>query len=140
MIIQYETYKKLMTQLNPVFPEKGGLLGGKNGIITCFEKDKSAITNTANQYTPNIYYLNMILSRWNIDCIEFYGIVHTHPYAQEELSNDDIDYISKIMQAMPKKIRSLYFPIVTDEQTIISYKISLKHNSIIIINDAVSLI
>ena len=63
-----------MTQLNPVFPEKGGLLGGKNGIITCFEKDKSAITNTANQYTPNIYYLNMILSRLNFMVL----FIHTH--------------------------------------------------------------
>ena len=140
MIIQYETYKKLLSQLNPVFPEKGGLLGGKHGIITCFEKDKSVVTTVSNQYIPNVNYLNMILSRWDNTCTEFYGIVHTHPYAQEKLSSDDVKYIYTIMQAMPRTISSLYFPIVTDANKMISYKISLKDNRIQIMNDSVSLI
>ena len=58
-------------------PEIGGILGGKNGVVTCHVLDYGKTGGSPCSYTPNIAYLNRKIEEWFKDGIEFMGIFHT---------------------------------------------------------------
>ena len=52
-------------------PEIGGILGGKNGVVTCHVLDYGKTGGSPCSYTPNIAYLNRKIEEWFKDGIEF---------------------------------------------------------------------
>lgn len=110
-------------------PEIGGILGGKNGVVTDIVIDnRNAVSNKAI-YIPNIDFLNSKIEKWEKQNIEFYGIFHTH-FSDNTLSKDDRINIEKIMYSMPKSIIKLYFPIVIPQKEMIAYVAERKNNKI----------
>lgn len=92
-------------------PERGGLIGGKNGVVTEFFLDESVGSTTEAIYEPNIKMLNDVLANWFNNDIEFYGIVHSHPKNESELSSGDVEYIERIMINSELGVER-YFPLV----------------------------
>jgi hypothetical protein len=85
-------------------PEIGGILGGKNGVVTCHVLDYGKTGGSPCSYTPNIAYLNRKIEEWFKDGIEFMGIFHVHFGGAESLSPGDKLYIGQILEAMPEEI------------------------------------
>ena len=56
-------------------PEIGGILGGKNGVVTCHVLDYGKTGGSPCSYTPNIAYLNRKIEEWFKDGIEFMCIL-----------------------------------------------------------------
>lgn len=109
--------------------EIGGILGGKNGVVTDVVIDnRNAVLNKAI-YIPDIDFLNFKIEEWEKQNIEFYGIFHTH-FCDSALSNDDRINIEKVMYSMPKSIIKLYFPIVIPQKEMIAYVAERKNNKI----------
>ena len=121
-------------------PETGGILGYYNGIIQNFYFDCENTEYSYAVYTPSVNRLNRIIEHWIKSEIRFCGLFHSHPVNQELLSNVDIDYITIVMQSMPKSISELFFPIVIPKSHIISYRAVKHHNKINIINDDIEVI
>lgn len=99
-------------KLRIVPPEKGGIIGSKNGIVCAYCLDDGAVQNERYVYVPNIEMLNRVIVQWAEKGIRFAGIFHSHPYPQTELSIADEEYIEKIMEAMPESVSELHFPVV----------------------------
>ena len=78
-------------------PEIGGILGGKNGVVTCHVLDYGKTGGSPCSYTPNIAYLNRKIEEWFKDGIEFMGIFHVHFGGAESLSPGDKLYIGQIL-------------------------------------------
>ncbi len=92
-------------------PERGGIIGGKNGVITEFFLDETVGSTSEATYEPNTDILNDVIANWFDNDIEFYGMVHSHPKNERELSNGDIEYIEEIMSNSLIGAKK-YFPIV----------------------------
>ena len=120
--------------------ETGGILGGKNNIITKFEFDKGTILSSNRHYYPNTEKLNACIEEWKNRDIQFYGIVHSHLQDERVLSRGDRKYIQVIMQAMPKDVRFLYFPIVLPQMKVVSFEAVRLGNEINIINSDIKII
>lgn len=118
-------------------PEIGGILGGKDGIITqCYIDCKSS--SLGCYYSPDIISLDKIIFDWQKDNISFMGIFHTHFGGAKTLSDGDKIYISKIMQAMPERLNKLYFPVVVmPEKTMIPYLANRCEKSVEIITEQI---
>lgn len=136
MTISDQTYKKIISLIKPAPPETGGILGGISNTVTYFVFDVGLNTKQAGCYYPDTQRLNHILSLWQCQNIEFYGIVHSHIDNQTTLSSGDIQYIKKIMYSMPHKNKSLYFPLVINNK-LFSYKATLINKRIYIENDII---
>ncbi len=102
----------LLSSLPVAPPEEGGIIGGRNGVITRFYHDSGTGSRDEFSYEPDVDTLNEVISDWFAEGIDFYGIIHTHPYGQDSLSGGDREYILKIMSGSENGKR-LYFPIVT---------------------------
>lgn len=112
-------------------PEIGGILGGKNGVVTCHVLDYGKTGGSPCSYTPNIAYLNRKIEEWFKDGIEFMGIFHVHFGGAESLSPGDKLYIGQILEAMPEEINCLYFPVVKmPEREMVVYRASNDHGKI----------
>lgn len=119
-----EVYNAIVKQLPDGPPEIGGILGGKDNIISIYEIDVGKNRGKCCNYTPNVEYLNLVIDDWIKAGIEFYGIFHTHFYGVKSLSEGDIAYMKAIMKAMPKYVYKLFFPIfVLPEKAMILYAI-----------------
>lgn len=139
MKILSDVYDQII-QCPSVPPEKGGILGIKNGVIcSCFFDNNMPQTNSA-VYIPNVDFLNVKLREWEKKDIIFGGIFHSHPANQSELSADDIEYIKAIFQAMPTSIKTLYFPIVLPNVELVSFKAIRQEDAIHILEDKVKII
>lgn len=55
--------------------------------------------------------MNELIYEWEQNGISFYGIFHVHFHNVSTLSESDIAYIERIMNAMPIGINKLYFPV-----------------------------
>lgn len=141
MKITKANYNKIIESCSTTLSETGGIIGGKNNIVTVFEFDKGTASSSRNYYYPNIERLNACIKYWQKEDIQFYGIVHSHLQEDEkELSNGDRQYINQIMLAMPKDIESLYFPLVLPNGEMVSFKALRLGNEMKIIKDVVKII
>lgn len=133
--------KKIIELLSNFVPslsyETGGILGSNGNEVV----DEIAIDKPKNfgmkacSYSPNIDYLNDIIEQWQDRNIEFVGIFHSHFGNACKLSNNDVEYIHRIMHAMPHQIERLYFPVfVLPCKKMISYK-AVRFDNVIIIQD-----
>jgi len=120
--------------------ETGGILGGKNNVITEFEFDKGTAFSSINHYYPSVEKLDDCINNWQNDCIQFYGIVHSHLQEKRALSFGDKQYIQTIMSAMPTHIGFLYFPVVLPRKEIVSFKAMRSKNEIHIISTDIKII
>ena len=111
MKIKETVFKEIMESPVPP-PEVGGIIGGRDDIITCYFADKGSKENCYDSYYPSTDLLNEQIAVWQSRGIEFYGIYHTHFAGDDGLSCSDRRYIVNIMQAMPPQVTWLYFPIV----------------------------
>lgn len=93
-------------------PETGGILGGREGVVTDFLPDKGMPDGAPCSYTPDTAFLNHAIAEWAEQGIDFMGIYHVHFGGAETLSLGDREYIFRIMRAMPGEVRCLYFPLV----------------------------
>lgn len=133
MKIAREIYQKLICSMPDKAPEIGGIVGGKNNIITHFHIDKgiSDIHCCKCSYRPDIVWLNSCIQEWENNGIELYGIFHCHFGGARSLSPGDIFYIRRIMEEMPERVTKLYFPIIVlPERKIIFYYCSFENKTI----------
>ena len=98
MKIQQEIFKQILENSPTPPPEVGGIIGGKDNIITCYFADKGSKDNCYDSYYPDVAVLNKQISIWKKNGIDFYGIFHTHFEGDSVLSCSDRRYIIKIMQ------------------------------------------
>jgi len=108
--ITTSAYQDIIRKIGSGIPEKGGLLMGKDGIVTDFIFDQNANT-TSTTYELNIGYLNPLIKLYKRQGYELLGIVHSHPYGCKELSPQDKDYFKSQFSNFPALDR-LYTPIV----------------------------
>lgn len=99
-------------RLRIVPPEKGGIIGSKDGVVCACCLDDGAVQMERYAYVPNIEKLNGVIAQWAEQGIHFAGMFHSHPYPQTELSLADREYIATIMGAMPDSVSELHFPVV----------------------------
>lgn len=122
MMIQKHIYWKLLNSVPTAPPEAGGILGSVNGIVCAYQMDIGYFAGRGCFYSPNTSFLNSHIKKWQEQGIQFCGIFHTHFFGVQTLSDGDALYIRAIMQAMPRCIHQLYFPIVVlPEKEIVSY-------------------
>lgn len=115
-------------------PEVGGILGkDSNDIISEVYFDKGKNNGKQCSYVPDTDILNQQILEWKRKNIAFAGIFHTHFFGVETLSEGDIKYINKIMLAMPKQVKYLWFPIVVLPQRKIIAYIAHRENTNVII-------
>lgn len=121
MKIYYGILDEILKAMPSLPPEKGGIIGGKEGKICHWEYD-DGYPGKGCMYCPNVEFLNKIIALWMNKGYDFMGIVHVHFGGSKELSDGDKRYIEKIMRAMPDSIEKLFFPIVVQpEKQIVSY-------------------
>ncbi len=125
--------------LAPAPPECGGILGGRDGIITELVLDTSKPEHTAAVYTPDTAFLNGQLVQWQAQGIAFLGMFHTHPKGQPALSTADQMYIAQIMAVMPASVEELYFPIVLPGEAVYGFRAERTAEGLVIAGCAVEL-
>jgi len=94
--------------------EHGGLLGGRNGVVTAFHFDRTA-HRTGATYSPDAEALNELLTwDWNPRNLRLLGFVHSHPPGVRHPSGGDLGYARRILEHNPHLDR-LLLPIVMTE-------------------------
>ncbi|MBQ8784707.1 MAG: hypothetical protein IJZ59_01515 [Alphaproteobacteria bacterium] len=119
--INQNVYHSLLNNTPLPPPETGGIIGGKDGIITCYFADKGESSCDFYRYYPNTNNLNNIISFWEKNNIDFMGIYHSHPLRNDELSSADIKYINNIMNDIKDFKQKLYFPLVIPQTKLIGF-------------------
>ncbi|MCM1288179.1 MAG: hypothetical protein NC240_07690 [Clostridium sp.] len=109
MKILKKVYEDIMSTIGNSYPERGGIIGEKDGIICEFYYDTKAECNN-NTYIPNVKSLNRVLKEWYKHGVKFAGIIHSHPCCKKELSYADIEYGKRIMKM--NDMKNILFPIV----------------------------
>ncbi len=122
MKILKDVYLQIMSEYDAVPPEHGGIMGGKNGIVTVYYHDKTDGVTDKAIYEPNAELLNAVIENWDKTGISFYGMVHSHPENETALSDGDMEYIKKLFSSLEEGAK-LYFPIVLPKQTIVPYSV-----------------
>ena len=140
MIIHESVCDEIIALCSGNLIETGGIIGGRNNIVSEFEFDNGDTEGSRQHYIPNIIRLNACIEKWQSEGIQFYGIVHNHFQDENELSFGDTKYIEIIMKAMPKYVQSLYFPIVLPQRALVSFQATMVRNKINIISDDVKII
>lgn len=134
MTIQKKVYEQIKKALPEHPPEFGGLLGGKDNIISMVELDYG-ISGEMCGYAPDVRRLNDVIKKWHWQNIYFMGIFHTHFFHVRTLSELDKNYITEILNAMPEHITMLYFPVaVLPQKEIIPY-IAVRQNPDVLIQE-----
>lgn len=111
MRIERKILNEIINCMPAVPPEAGGIIGGRAGLVCLWEYDAGR-PEKGCVYRPNVDVMNGIIAEWIEQDYDFMGIVHVHFGGVSTLSEGDIRYIEKIMEAMPGCIAQLYFPIV----------------------------
>ena len=86
-------YHHIVQKLGSSVPEQGGILMGRNGIVTDFIHDEFAET-TGSTYSLNVAYLNPIIKELKLQGKQLLGIIHSHPNGYSKLSDPDREYFS----------------------------------------------
>ena len=119
-------------------PESGGILGGRNDVVTNICLDKGILGKHPCSYTPDTRFLNQKINQWVETGIQFMGMFHVHFGGTESLSEGDKEYIVRIMEVMPKKIGCLYFPVVVmPERKVVAYKAVRNNEKVVIKRDCI---
>lgn len=108
--ITTDAYQNIVKKIGSGIPEKGGILMGKDGIITDFIFDANAHT-TGSTYSLNVSYLNPIIKEIKQQGKQLMGIIHSHPYGSFELSHPDKEYFLSQFKNFPD-LDFMYTPIV----------------------------
>ena len=132
-------HEKIMSMYGIVPPECGGIIGGKDEIITEYYHDFTTSDINSAVYEPNAEELNRVIHNWSERGISFYGMVHSHPENEKMLSEDDISYIKELMCSLTDGTK-LYFPIVFPKQTIVPYGVLLKNGLITIVEEKLEIV
>ena len=109
-IITTSAYQQIVKTLGSKIPEQGGILIGKDGVITNFVHDEFAETSSST-YSLNISYLNPIIKKFKEEEKELLGIIHSHPYGCRKLSRQDQEYFAGVLNKA-KDVDYLFTPIV----------------------------
>ena len=109
-IITTTAYQQIVKTLGSKIPEQGGILVGKDGIITDFIHDEFAETSSST-YSLNISFLNPIIKKFKEEEKELLGIIHSHPYGCRKLSSLDQEYFTGVLDKA-KDVDYLFTPIV----------------------------
>ena len=109
--------RMLIDQLLEELPEEeqheaGGILGGKNGVVTVYTVDKNQKSLHPCTYIPDVAMLNQIIKQWYQAGLVLMGVFHTHHFGVRTLSEGDKAYIQKIMSTAAQGVHKMYFPIV----------------------------
>ena len=140
MLIEKKTFWELKQAVFSPPPEIGGILGGKNDIVSFFKIDIPGEKEARYcEYHPNVDYLNSCIEFWINNGIEFLGVFHTHFPGGYELSKQDRSYIKQIVMSMPQKIRHLYFHVFCSGQ-LIGYRATRYLDSVHISCDDIKII
>lgn len=135
---------KIIDRIYQVFQspdrEYGGILGGRDGVITEFVFDKGLCNENIGTYIPDIEFLNGCIDKWQNEDIAFYGIIHNHLTEYAELSGEDVKCIETIMNAMPSNIEYLYFPVISSENILNAFKAMRTDKGISIVAEHISII
>lgn len=135
MDIYIDVYKKLLRVPPFEVCEKGGILGGEDGVVTRIAFDRETeISNRPCCYSPNVDYLNEIIEEWQNEGSSFMGLFHSHIGYSKELSDGDKEYITDIMLSMPDYIQNLYFPIISMPERSINCYIAKRANDRVLID------
>ena len=114
MILKFKittsAYQEIVKKIGSQEPEKGGILMGKNGVVTDFIFDKAAAT-TRSTYTLNVAYLNPMIKELKQQGKELLGIIHSHPNGYSKLSDPDREYFSSQFKNFPN-LEFMLTPIV----------------------------
>jgi len=108
--ITTDAYQNIVKKIGSGIPEKGGILMGKDGIITDFIFDANAHT-TGSTYTLNVSYLNPLIKELKKEGKHLLGILHSHPNGCFELSNADKSYFMSQFKNF-NDLDFMYTPIV----------------------------
>lgn len=82
--------------------------------------------------------LNDVIKEWQKNSIIFMGIYHTHFWNVDvdTLSENDKEYIKKIMDNMPEEIGQLYFPLVLmPKREVICYAAQIASGKLVVKKD-----
>lgn len=121
MKIYTDVYNKLLSSFSVVPPERGAILGSRDGkIVSDFVLDRSEPEYARAVYTPNIEFLNQQIAEWEVCGIIFCGLLHTHPENCEKLSFADQRYIRRVMLSFDRET-TLLFPVLIPFRKIIPY-------------------
>ena len=115
MIITKECFDKITTTNIDSNVEFGGILGRNGSGVILKEFYDKGIRFTDMPlccYYPDVDKLNEVIKKWSEEGIEFCGIYHTHYSDIASFSEYDMDYMRKILNAMPDDRKSLYFPLL----------------------------
>ena len=112
ILIYRSTYEEMLSALLDLSPERGGILGAKQGRpISKFYFDKSGVS-TPDSYTPDYNEINTVLEQWETKNIFMVGIAHSHNEDNILPSCGDLFYCERILLANPK-LENLILPIVS---------------------------
>lgn len=117
--------------------EIGGILGAVSDVVTEYVFDEGKAEY--GKYTPSAEMINNMIFVWSKKDIDFCGIYHSHYPENERLSQEDVEYIKRIMISVSSIYKQLYFPIVIPKKNIISYKAQINDSKISITHDALFL-
>ena len=108
--ITTDAYQSIVKKIGSGIPEKGGILLGKDGVITDFVFDENAET-TGSTYSLNVAYLNPIIIEKKQEGKQLLGIIHSHPFGCSSLSAPDKHYFLSQFKNFPD-LDYLFTPIV----------------------------
>lgn len=121
MKIYQNILENILEKMPVVPPEKGGIIGGKNGVVTVWECDEG-YAGSGCVYYPNVEHLNEVIASWIENGLDFMGIYHVHFGNARTLSKGDISYIERILRTMPDTVTQLSFPIIVQpDKEMVSY-------------------
>jgi hypothetical protein len=126
LIVEERVYRLITESAKESDTEIGGILGGDGHVINrcCIDKGKGVKCKCS--YIPDVIYLNRVIADWAKDNIMFMGIYHTHFFNVATLSDGDISYIEKIVNAMPDYIEKVYFPVISLPELIFTVYVARK--------------
>lgn len=140
MKISSAIYNVIINSTPDVPPETGGIVGGRNEIITEFYADGGVGNNPEFEYEPDTESFNRIIDEWQKSEVNFYGIYHSHRLCGKTLSNSDKKYISQIMTALKDYKTCLYFPLVFPKEKMICFKAELINGETVITSENIEIV
>ncbi|MGC4129241.1 MAG: Mov34/MPN/PAD-1 family protein [Bergeyella sp.] len=108
--ITTDAHQNIIKKIGSKAPEQGGILLGKDGVITDFVYDEFAKTS-GSTYSLNVEFLNPIIKKFKNEGKELLGIIHSHPFGASRLSNPDKEYFAGILNKATD-VDFLFTPIV----------------------------
>ena len=138
-----KTYDDFISTVSQLPIESGGIIGAVDDVVCAYYIDK--INYNEDTYKPDADLLNDKIQQWQKLDVEFYGIFHTHPDCVKELSVPDKQSIEILMNQLTDRSKSLYFPLVFQDKTMVAFEaefvddnIVIKKTKIVIINKGFS--